>query len=60
MKTNFHMKSFVLGLTFIMRFKATQKWPIEEMNARNRIVSTKIFAFISKNSDHHCKYDSVP
>ena len=26
-KTNFHMKSFALSLTFIMRFTATQKWP---------------------------------
>ena len=27
-RTNFHMKSFaVLSLAFLMRFKATQKWP---------------------------------
>ena len=25
-KTNFHMKSFALSLTFIMRFTATRKW----------------------------------
>ena len=25
-KTNFHMKSFVLSLAFVMRFKATRKW----------------------------------
>ena len=28
MKTNFHDKKFALSLAFIMRFKATQKWPI--------------------------------
>ena len=28
MKTNFHNKKFALSLAFIMRFKATQKWPI--------------------------------
>ena len=27
-KTNFHMKSFVLSLAFIVRFTATRKWPI--------------------------------
>ena len=27
-KTNFHMKSFALSLAFIVRFTATQKWPI--------------------------------
>ena len=27
-KTNFRMKSFALSLTFIVRFTATQKWPI--------------------------------
>ena len=27
-KTNFHMKSFALSLAFIVRFIATQKWPI--------------------------------
>ena len=27
-KTNFHMKSFPLGLAFIVRFIATCKWPI--------------------------------
>ena len=29
-KTNFHMKSFPLSLTFVMRFKATRKWPLSE------------------------------
>ena len=29
MKTNFHIKNFALSLAFIMRFKATRKWPIE-------------------------------
>ena len=28
MKTNFHTKNFALSLTFIMRLKATRKWPI--------------------------------
>ena len=28
MVTNFHNKNFALSLTFIMRFKATRKWPI--------------------------------
>ena len=27
-KTDFHMKSFALGLAFIMRFTAIGKWPI--------------------------------
>ena len=27
MKTNFHDKSFALSLAFIMRLKATRKWP---------------------------------
>ena len=27
-ETNFHMKSFALSLAFILRFKATRKWPI--------------------------------
>ena len=27
-KTNFHMKRFALSLAFIMRLKATRKWPI--------------------------------
>ena len=27
-KTNFHMKSFALSLAFVMRLKATRKWPI--------------------------------
>ena len=27
-KTNFHMKSFALSLAFIVRFIATRKWPI--------------------------------
>ena len=27
MKTNFHNKNFALSLAFIMRFKATPKWP---------------------------------
>ena len=26
--TNFHMKSFALSITFIVRFTATRKWPI--------------------------------
>ena len=30
MKTNFHNKNFAFSLTFIMRFKATRKWPIYE------------------------------
>ena len=29
MKTNFHNKNFALSLAFIMRFKATRKWPID-------------------------------
>ena len=29
MKTNFHMKSFALNLSFIKRLKATRKWPIQ-------------------------------
>ena len=29
-KTNFHMKSFACSLAFIMRFKATWKWPFEK------------------------------
>ena len=28
-KTNFHVKSFVLCLAFIVRFTSTRKWPIE-------------------------------
>ena len=27
-KTNFDMKSFALSLAFMMRYKATRKWPI--------------------------------
>ena len=27
-KTNFHMNSFALSLSFIVRFTATRKWPI--------------------------------
>ena len=29
MKTSFHMKSFALSLTLIMRLGATQKWSID-------------------------------
>ena len=29
-KTNFHIKSFALSLAFIVRFKATLKWPIRQ------------------------------
>ena len=32
MKTNFHNKNFTLSLAFIMRFKATRKWPIGNAN----------------------------
>ena len=28
MKANFHNKNFALSLAFIMRFRATRKWPI--------------------------------
>ena len=33
MKTNFREKSFALSLIFIMRFKATRKWPIASCNS---------------------------
>ena len=36
-KTNFRMKSFALSLAFMMRFKATRKWPI---TVRTRKAST--------------------
>ena len=29
MKSNFHNKNFVLGFAFIMRLKATRKWPVK-------------------------------
>ena len=29
MKTNFHNKNFALSLAFILRLKATRKWPFE-------------------------------
>ena len=30
-KIDFHMKSFALSLAFVMKFKATPKWPIIKM-----------------------------
>ena len=36
-KTNFHMKSFALSLTFMMRFTTTRKWPIEAGERRGRV-----------------------
>ena len=36
-KTNFQMKSFVRSLAFIMRFTATQKWPIDRGVLQNLI-----------------------
>ena len=35
-KTDFHMKSFALSLAFIMRFTATQKWSIPELEGGER------------------------
>ena len=32
-KTNFYNKNFALSLTFIMRFTATRKWPIEMLTS---------------------------
>ena len=35
MKTDFHNKNFALSLAFIMRFKATRKWPIDLLMLQN-------------------------
>ena len=32
-KTNFHVKNFALSLALIMKFTATQKWPIRIVTA---------------------------
>ena len=31
MKTNFHNKNFALSLAFILRFRASWKWPITSL-----------------------------
>ena len=42
-KTNFHMKSFAFSLAFIMRYKATLKWPI--LRGKSARVISPIFFF---------------
>ena len=37
-KTNLRMESFALTLAFIMRFKATRKWPIDRAFASDFIL----------------------
>ena len=32
MKTNFHNKKFALGIAFMLKFKATRKWPIGDVS----------------------------
>ena len=36
MKTNFYNKNFELGLAFIVRFKATQKWRITQLTWKKK------------------------
>ena len=45
-KTNFHMKSFVLSLAFITRFKATRKWPI--LRGKSARVTSPIGRFYTR------------
>ena len=56
-KTKFHMNSFALDLALIMRFTATQKWPIYRVNLNlpsshrrcNSFQIPEIFFFCSKS-----------
>ena len=42
--TNFHMISFALSLAFIVRFKATRKWPIKNERMRPKTHGSTNFA----------------
>ena len=44
MKTNVHNKNVALSLAFIMRFKATRKWPILTSDAIVKLVNFTIFS----------------
>ena len=66
MKINFHNKNFALSLAFIMRFKATRKWPISYKPLASLLCS--ILCWVSKRTRtwtqvsgirrymHRCRY----